>query len=209
MSSGSADRHVKVEPQILCQFCTRGIENFRFHGRMAWEKHTTLFPQVGYLIFLSRSKFKNWVIPFPPLCRNTSIGVCQCEVSQWESFLRNERNSMISPYESGFIDVKINKETSTFFSVALEEGKVLLHLNLFLLVVHKITLILRHFLFFLHAEFHLWRLGCLGFGLLIFLIAPGISNWMPFYYSSSMILGVFLLVLILLFQVMSVEWVVK
>ncbi|CAL9041307.1 unnamed protein product, partial [Musa banksii] len=66
--------------------------------------------------------------------RNTSIGVCQCEVSQWESFLRNERKSMISPYESGFIDVKINKETSTFFSVALEE------------------------------EFHLWRLGCLGFG---------------------------------------------
>ncbi|URE38123.1 hypothetical protein MUK42_06527 [Musa troglodytarum] len=57
--------------------------------------------------------------------RNVSIGACQCEVSQLESFLGNERNSMISPYESGFVDVKINKETSTFFSVALEEGKLM------------------------------------------------------------------------------------
>lgn len=107
------------------------------------------FVSTGWLSYISFSiKIQKLSHSFPPLWRNTSIGVCQCEVSQWESFLRNERNSMISPYESGFIDVKINKETFTFFSVALEEGKVFLHLNLFLLVVHKITWILRHFLFF-------------------------------------------------------------
>lgn len=51
------------------------------------------------------------------------------------------------------------------------------------------------------AEFQQWRLFCLGLGFVLLLLAPLISSWVPFYYSSSMALGVLLVVLILLFQV--------
>lgn len=35
------------------------------------------------------------------------------------------------------------------------------------------------------AEFHQWWLLCLAFGIMSLLLAPVISDWMPFYYSSS------------------------
>lgn len=51
------------------------------------------------------------------------------------------------------------------------------------------------------AGSHHWRLLCLGLGFILLLLAPFVSQWVPFYYSSSMALGVLLVVLILLFQV--------
>ena len=55
----------------------------------------------------------------------------------------------------------------------------------------------------IHAEFQRWRLVCLGIGFLLLLSAPIVSNWVSFYYSSSMALGVLLVVLVILFQVLS------
>lgn len=51
------------------------------------------------------------------------------------------------------------------------------------------------------AGSHHGRLLCLGLGFILLLLAPFVSQWVPFYYSSSMALGVLLVVLILLFQV--------
>ena len=52
-----------------------------------------------------------------------------------------------------------------------------------------------------YAEFQKWRLACLGIGFLLLFLSPTVSKWAPFYYSSSMALGILLVVLIVLFQV--------
>ncbi|KAK6151423.1 hypothetical protein DH2020_014058 [Rehmannia glutinosa] len=52
-------------------------------------------------------------------------------------------------------------------------------------------------------EFHKWRLLCLAIGFVLLLLAPIVSSWVPFYYSSSMAIGVCLVVIILLFQGMK------
>ncbi|URE30080.1 hypothetical protein MUK42_26143 [Musa troglodytarum] len=101
---------------------------------------------------------------------NASTSLCQCEEEKWESLRDNQWSSVISPYDDRYIDVKIIDKISTSLAVSLEE------------------------------ELQQWRLVCLGFGFLLLLMAPTVSNWVPFYYSSSMALGVLLVVLIILFQ---------
>lgn len=51
------------------------------------------------------------------------------------------------------------------------------------------------------ADFQQWRLVCLAVGLILLLLAPIVSSWVPFYYSTSMAIGIFLVIIILLFQV--------
>lgn len=51
------------------------------------------------------------------------------------------------------------------------------------------------------AELQRWRFLCLALGFVLLLLAPTVSSWVPFYYSSSMAIGVLLVVIILLFQV--------
>ncbi|KAJ8491078.1 hypothetical protein OPV22_012799 [Ensete ventricosum] len=104
---------------------------------------------------------------------NASTSFCQCEEEKWESLGDNQWSSVISPYDDRYIDVKIIDKISTSLAVSLEE------------------------------EIQQWRLVCLGFGFLLLLMAPTVSNWVPFYYSSSMALGVLLVVLIILFQGMK------
>ncbi|XP_028064799.1 uncharacterized protein LOC114267917 isoform X2 [Camellia sinensis] len=50
------------------------------------------------------------------------------------------------------------------------------------------------------SHFQRWRLFCLAFGFVLLLLAPVVSSWVPFYYSGSMAVGVFLVIIILLFQ---------
>lgn len=52
-------------------------------------------------------------------------------------------------------------------------------------------------------EFQRWRLFSLAFGIILLLVAPIISSWVPFYYSSTMAIGILLVVIILLFQGMK------
>ena len=54
---------------------------------------------------------------------------------------------------------------------------------------------------FFSADFQQWRILCLVVGLVVILAAPVVSSWLPFYYTSSMAVGVFLVVLIIIFQV--------
>ncbi|KAF9591273.1 hypothetical protein IFM89_003224, partial [Coptis chinensis] len=42
-----------------------------------------------------------------------------------------------------------------------------------------------------------------GCGFLLLLLAPIFSNWVPFYYSSSMVIGILLVILVILFQGMK------
>lgn len=52
------------------------------------------------------------------------------------------------------------------------------------------------------AESQPYRYAFLAVGMLFLLVAPEVSAWVPFYYGSAMTLGVFLVILILLYQVL-------
>lgn len=55
--------------------------------------------------------------------------------------------------------------------------------------------------YFVCAEVQGFRIAFLVFGILLLLLAPSVSDWLPFYYSSAMTLGVFLVIIVLLYQV--------
>ncbi|XP_058002586.1 uncharacterized protein LOC110655736 isoform X3 [Hevea brasiliensis] len=105
--------------------------------------------------------------------RNASLGLCHCEKDEWKSIQKGLWRSIMSPYEGRYVDVKFISEISGSVSISVEE------------------------------DFQKWRLLCLAVGFLLLLLAPIVSSWVPFYYSTSMAIGVFLLVIILLFQGMK------
>lgn len=107
------------------------------------------------------------------LHRNSSLGLCQCENDSWASIQSGMWSSAISPYEDGYIDVKFVDKLSGSVTGVIE------------------------------LEFHRWRLICLAIGFILLLLAPIVSSWVPFYYSSSMAIGVCLVVIIILFQGMK------
>ncbi|THG17691.1 hypothetical protein TEA_026225 [Camellia sinensis var. sinensis] len=76
----------------------------------------------------------------------------------------------MSPYEDRYVDVKFVDKIAGYVTVTVDK------------------------------EFQRWRLFCLAFGFVLLLLAPLVSSWVPFYYSSSMAVGVFLVIIILLFQ---------
>ncbi|CAK9319613.1 unnamed protein product [Citrullus colocynthis] len=99
----------------------------------------------------------------------------QCEDDEWKTFQKGLWSSTMSPYEVRYIDVKVISATplSGPVTIAIEE------------------------------DFQQWRLLCLALGFMLLLLAPVVSSWVPFYYSSSMAIGIFLVVLIILFQGMK------
>ncbi|RDX60399.1 hypothetical protein CR513_61459, partial [Mucuna pruriens] len=105
--------------------------------------------------------------------RNNTLGWCQCEKDEWRGVQKGVWNAVMSPYETRYVDVRINGEISGSVTVAIEE------------------------------DFQQWRLVCLAVGLILLLLAPIVSSWVPFYYSTSMAIGIFLVVIILLFQGMK------
>ncbi|KAL1563572.1 hypothetical protein AAHA92_06024 [Salvia divinorum] len=107
------------------------------------------------------------------LHRNASLGLCQCKNDNWDGIHSGIWSTTISPYEGGFIDVKFVDNLFGSVTVSTE------------------------------LEFHRWRLICLAIGFVLLLLAPIVSSWVPFYYSSSMAIGVCLVVIIVLFQGMK------
>ncbi|KAG0483709.1 hypothetical protein HPP92_011793 [Vanilla planifolia] len=105
--------------------------------------------------------------------RNASLGMCQCENDDWRSLQKGEWKSVMSPYDTRFIDVRSGEKVSGSVGLSVEE------------------------------EFQQWRLVCFGIGFVLLLMAPIVSKWAPFYYSSSMALGVLLVILLILFQGMK------
>ncbi|KAL2482958.1 hypothetical protein Fot_44402 [Forsythia ovata] len=126
------------------------------------------------------------LVPFPErfhrkirVCfhKNSSLGLCQCENDSWKSMQNDMSTSVISPYEDRYIDVKFVGDLSASEPVYV-----------------TVTFA---------GEFQRWRLLCLAFGFVLLRLAPIVSSWVPFYYSSSMAIGVCLVVIILLFQGMK------
>ncbi|KAF3441243.1 hypothetical protein FNV43_RR15156 [Rhamnella rubrinervis] len=105
--------------------------------------------------------------------RNESLGLCQCEKDEWRSLQKGLWSSVMSPYQKKYVDVKFTGEVSGPVTVTLDE------------------------------DFQQWRLVCLAIGFALILFAPVVSSWVPFYYSSSMAIGVLLVIIILLFQGMK------
>ncbi|XP_010054885.2 uncharacterized protein LOC104443246 [Eucalyptus grandis] len=105
--------------------------------------------------------------------RNSSLTSCECEKDEWKSIQKGMWSSVISPYEHRYVDVKIIGEAPIPIRVSISE------------------------------EPQQWRLLCLALGFILLLLAPFISSWVPFYYSSSMAIGVLLVIIILLFQGMK------
>lgn len=105
--------------------------------------------------------------------RNASLGLCQCEKDDWRIVQKGLWTSVMSPYEERYVDVKFIGDTSGSVSIAVDE------------------------------DLQQWRLMCLAVGFVLLLLAPIVSSWAPFYYSTSMAIGVFLVIIILLFQGMK------
>ncbi|XP_022871805.1 uncharacterized protein LOC111390916 isoform X1 [Olea europaea var. sylvestris] len=109
--------------------------------------------------------------------KNSSLGLCHCENDSWKSMQNDVLNSVISPYEDNYIDVMFVGGFSASEPVSVTVAVA--------------------------EEFQRWRLLCLAFGFVLLVLAPIVSSWVPFYYSSSMAIGVCLVVVILLFQGMK------
>ncbi|MCD9638178.1 hypothetical protein HAX54_021998 [Datura stramonium] len=102
--------------------------------------------------------------------KNSSLGLCQCEHDAWKNLQKKPWNSVMSPYEDRILDVKFVGGLSGPVTVTIEE------------------------------DIQRWRLLFLAFGIMLLFMAPIVSSWVPFYYSSSMAIGVCLVIIVLLFQ---------
>ncbi|KAM2787654.1 hypothetical protein COP1_008388 [Malus domestica] len=105
--------------------------------------------------------------------RNNALGLCQCEEDDWKNIQKGLWSSVMSPYDERYVDVKFIGKKPGSVTITVEE------------------------------DFQRWRLLCLALGFTLLLLAPIVSNWVPFYYSSSMVIGVFLVIIIILFQGMK------
>ncbi|XP_047261104.1 uncharacterized protein LOC107877117 isoform X4 [Capsicum annuum] len=105
--------------------------------------------------------------------KNSSLGLCQCEHGAWKNLQKGSWNSVMSPYEDRILDVELVGGLSGSVTVTIEE------------------------------DLQRWRLLFLAFGIMLLLMAPIVSSWVPFYYSSSMAIGVCLVIIVLLFQGMK------
>ncbi|CAA7047276.1 unnamed protein product [Microthlaspi erraticum] len=106
--------------------------------------------------------------------RNASLGMCKCEKADWRNLQRGLWSSVMSPYDKQYVDVKFSGDSSVSVTISVAE------------------------------DFQRWRIVCLVAGLVVILAAPVVSSWLPFYYTSSMAVGVFLVVLIIIFQAMRI-----
>lgn len=56
------------------------------------------------------------------MCRNDTLGWCQCEKDEWRGVQKGVWNAVMSPYETRYVDVRINGEILGSVTVAIEEG---------------------------------------------------------------------------------------
>ncbi|GLJ49047.1 hypothetical protein SUGI_1034640 [Cryptomeria japonica] len=107
------------------------------------------------------------------LHRNATLGLVQCKQHEWKSLEKGLWTGVMSPYETTFIDIRMPDTLFGSLTFSVEE------------------------------EFQQYRLIFLGFALLMLFLAPIVSKWVPFYYSSAMAFGVIVVILIIIFQGMK------
>ncbi|CAM6048891.1 unnamed protein product [Sphagnum compactum] len=107
--------------------------------------------------------------------KNSSLGLAQCPKESWQLLQKDlSWTGVMSPFETKFLDVRIG----------VSHSDVLLDISVL-------------------EEQRAYRLVFLALGMTLLLVAPVVSSWVPFYYSSAMTLGVLFVVLVLLYQGMK------
>ncbi|KAL6228510.1 hypothetical protein ACLB2K_002459 [Fragaria x ananassa] len=104
---------------------------------------------------------------------NASLGLCQCRKDDWKTLENGLWESVMSPYQEKYVDVKYIGNSLGCSTLTVEQ------------------------------VYQQWRLLFLAMGFSLLLLAPSISSWVHFYYSTSMVIGVFMVIIFLLFQGMK------
>ncbi|NP_001150861.1 rhodopsin-like receptor precursor [Zea mays] len=106
--------------------------------------------------------------------RNATVGPCQCAASQWQKMPKSGLwMQAISPYDHRILDFRMPTDPSRSVVVSTEE------------------------------EFLLHRVVFLVLGLVLMVVAQTLSESVVFYYGGAMTIGIFLVILIILFQGMK------
>ncbi|KAF0921890.1 hypothetical protein E2562_020504 [Oryza meyeriana var. granulata] len=106
--------------------------------------------------------------------RNATIGPCKCAASQWHKMPKSGLwVQAISPYDTRIIDFRMPLDPSRSILVSTEE-EFLLHRVVFLLL-----------------------------GMVLMAVAHTLSESVVFYYGGAMTIGIFLVILVILFQGMK------
>jgi hypothetical protein len=59
------------------------------------------------------------------LCRNASMGLCQCEAGEWQGFQGGMWTAVSSPYGNKYVDLKLADKKPARFTLSIQEGKEL------------------------------------------------------------------------------------
>ncbi|XP_062215274.1 uncharacterized protein LOC133915901 [Phragmites australis] len=106
--------------------------------------------------------------------RNATVGPCKCASSQWQKMPKGGLWAQsISPYDHRILDFRMPADPSTSVVVSTEE------------------------------EFLVHRMVFLMLGLVLMVVAHTLSESVVFYYGGAMTIGIFLVILIILFQGMK------
>lgn len=115
---------------------------------------------------------------FPPnvdICfhRNASLEIGMCPQDQWERLSKGLWIKSMSPFDHKVLDIRMGASYSENLQVSLDE------------------------------EFFFYRILFLVFGVVLMSLASVLSKSLVFYYSGAMATGVFLVILMVLFQGMK------
>ncbi|KAL3692759.1 hypothetical protein R1sor_006410 [Riccia sorocarpa] len=106
--------------------------------------------------------------------QNPIIGLAQCSKESWRSLDKaGSWSGGFSPFETKFVDVRIAEPLSDVPIVVS-----------------------------VHDEENPYRLVFLALGTVLLILAPVVSEWVPFYYSTAMTLGIIMVLLVIVYQTM-------
>ncbi|CAA0841063.1 Uncharacterized conserved protein (DUF2215 [Striga hermonthica] len=105
--------------------------------------------------------------------RNASLGVGMCPQDHWERLSKGLWMKPMSPFDHKILDIRVGTSYSESLEVSFDE------------------------------EFFLYRILFLVFGIVLMSLAPWLSQSLVFYYSGAMVIGIFLVILMILFQGMK------
>ncbi|CAH9118989.1 unnamed protein product [Cuscuta epithymum] len=105
--------------------------------------------------------------------RNHSLGIGMCPQGQWAKLTKGSLVRSLSPFGHMLLDLRITGSSNQTLQMSLNE------------------------------EFVLYRIVFLVLGVLLMVVASSLSKSLVFYYSGAMIVGIFLVILMVLFQGMK------
>ncbi|XP_055805827.1 uncharacterized protein LOC129874554 [Solanum dulcamara] len=105
--------------------------------------------------------------------RNQSLAIGMCPPGQWMKLTKGSWVRSMSPFEHKFLDIRTTSSSKETFQVSL------------------------------HEDFFLYRVVFLVLGILLMTLASFLSKSLVFFYGGAMAVGVFLVILMVLFQGMK------